>query len=193
MNSVIAWSFYPKLLVREGKGWRSVANNQAVSIHPTSVNKHVKGPLKWISYYHIMQSGTRQYNAHETSSVEDFAVALLCGDVQFKVRICFDSLFLPATRSKPAKYKHTQMHSGIITIDGSRIRFSVENWKSMLAMKILSTRLREIMALAFRTPQKLEQLSDQQQKWLEIWQQVFTHAYEVKKNKEHQGNNIMLP
>lgn len=85
VNSVIAWSFYPKLLVREGKGWRNIANNQTVSLLPTSVNKRPEHPLKWVSFYHIMQSRSRYYNAHETSAVQDFAVALLCGDVEFKV------------------------------------------------------------------------------------------------------------
>lgn len=89
VNSVIAWSFYPKLLAREGKGWRNVANNQAVSLHPTSVNKGSDAPIKWLSFYHIMQARNKFYNAHETSAVEDFAVALLCGDPEFKVRyIC---------------------------------------------------------------------------------------------------------
>lgn len=55
VSSVTAWSFYPKLLVRDGKGWRNVANNQSVSLHPSSVNKG-QSSLKWLSYYHIMQS-----------------------------------------------------------------------------------------------------------------------------------------
>lgn len=99
VNSVIAWSFYPKLLVRDGKGWRNVANNQSVSLHPSSVNKR-QSSLKWLSYYHIMQSTNklvpssysipsylthyRFYNAHETGAVEDFAIALLCGDAELK-------------------------------------------------------------------------------------------------------------
>lgn len=57
-QSVIAWSFYPKLLVRDvpgGKGLRNVGNNQSISLHPTSVNKG-HNELRWLSYYHIMQS-----------------------------------------------------------------------------------------------------------------------------------------
>ena len=54
-TSVIAWSFYPKLLVREGKGFRNINNNQSISLHPSSVNKG-RMELKWLSYYHIMQS-----------------------------------------------------------------------------------------------------------------------------------------
>lgn len=57
-QSVIAWSFYPKILVRDvpgGKGLRNVGNNQAISLHPTSVNKG-HNELRWLSYYHIMQS-----------------------------------------------------------------------------------------------------------------------------------------
>lgn len=59
-QSVIAWSFYPKLLVRDvpgGKGLRNVGNNQSISLHPTSVNKG-HNELKWLSYYNIMQSKT---------------------------------------------------------------------------------------------------------------------------------------
>ena len=59
INSVIAWSFYPKLLVRDGKGWRNIANNQSVSLYPTSVNKGVSNPPKWLSFYHIMQSSNK--------------------------------------------------------------------------------------------------------------------------------------
>lgn len=57
-QSVIAWSFYPKLLVRDvpgGKGLRNVGNNQNISLHPSSVNKG-NNELRWLSYYHIMQS-----------------------------------------------------------------------------------------------------------------------------------------
>lgn len=53
--SVIAWSFYPKLLVRENRGFRNVGNNQSISLHPSSVNKG-RMELRWLSYYHIMQS-----------------------------------------------------------------------------------------------------------------------------------------
>lgn len=57
-QSVIAWSFYPKLLVRDvpgAKALRNVGNNQAISLHPTSVNK-THNEIRWMSYYHIMQS-----------------------------------------------------------------------------------------------------------------------------------------
>lgn len=57
-QSVIAGSFYPKLLVRDvpgSRGLRNVGNNQSISLHPTSVNK-MHNELKWLSYYHIMLS-----------------------------------------------------------------------------------------------------------------------------------------
>jgi ATP-dependent RNA helicase DHX29 len=56
--SVIAWSFYPKILVRDppgSKSLRNVGNNQSISIHPSSVNRgHLE--LRWLSYYNIMQA-----------------------------------------------------------------------------------------------------------------------------------------
>ena len=58
LNSIIAWSFYPKLLKSEGKGWRNVSNNQSISVHPSSVNKGHR--LKWLSFYHVMQSSNKR-------------------------------------------------------------------------------------------------------------------------------------
>ena len=58
--SVIAWSFYPKMLVRDTlgtRGLRNVGNNQSISIHPSSVNRN-QLDIKWLSYYHIMQAKT---------------------------------------------------------------------------------------------------------------------------------------
>ncbi|KAJ5707251.1 hypothetical protein N7488_007052 [Penicillium malachiteum] len=150
INSVVAWSFYPKLITREGKGWRNVSNNQTVTLHPTSINKQADSAIKWLSYYHIMQARNRNLNAHETSAVEDFAIALLCGEAEFK------------------------MYSGVISIDANRIRFALRDWKSMLALKILNSRLREILASTFKNPHK--PLSYKQQQWIDIWQLIFSQA-----------------
>jgi ATP-dependent RNA helicase DHX29 len=88
-QSVIAWALYPKLLVRDvagGKALRNVGNNQAISLHPSSVNRgHTE--LHWLSYYHIMQSKSKVYHAHETTGVDGFAIALLCGDVKVDVSL----------------------------------------------------------------------------------------------------------
>lgn len=159
LNSVIAWSFYPKLLQREGNGWRNVANTQAVSLHPTSVNKGMDRPPQWLSFYHIMQSSNKFYNAHETSPVEQFALALVCGEAEFK------------------------LFSGVMVIDGNRIRFSFDEWKTMIAVKSLRIQVRSIMAQSFRNPGRA--LSLHQQAWLEIWQKMFEHV-----SKKSQGRGV---
>ncbi|KAK6065980.1 helicase associated domain-containing protein [Seiridium cupressi] len=147
--SVITWSFYPKLLMRENKGWRNVSNNQSISLHPSSVNKG-RLELKWLSYYNIMQS--KQFlNAHETTAVENFAIALLCGDVRI------------------------DMYAGVIILDGNRARFSVPDWKVMLVIKVLRTRLRDILTRSFKMPGKL--VTAQQEKWLDVWQRIFDQDF----------------
>ncbi|KAL8938001.1 MAG: hypothetical protein Q9216_004129 [Gyalolechia sp. 2 TL-2023] len=157
LSSILCWSFYPKLLKRDGKGWRNVANNQSVSLHPTSVNKGIANPTQWLSFYHIMQSSNKFYNAHETSAVEPFAFVLACGDAEFK------------------------MYSGVIVIDGNRIRLSVEDWKVMLAIKTLRQKLRQITGQLYRDPGY--SLSSQQQKWLDIWQRIFACHDENEKSR----------
>ncbi|KAK5629178.1 hypothetical protein RRF57_004893 [Xylaria bambusicola] len=148
-SSVIAWSFYPKLLLRENKGFRNVGNNQSISLHPASVNKG-NPDLKWLSYYHIMQS--KQFlNAHETTAVDTFAIALLCGDVR------------------------VDMYAGVVILDGNRARFSVSDWKTLLVLKTLRSRLRDILARSFKMPGKL--LPSSQEKWLDIWHTIFTQDF----------------
>ena len=148
VKSIIAMSFYPKLLKREGKGWRNVANNQNVSLHPTSVNKASEHPPKWLSFYHIMQSSSKFYNAYETSAVEDMAVVLLCGEAEFR------------------------MYAGVMIIDGNRIRFSVKDWKTMVVLKTLRAEIKTLTDQAFRHPGKA--LTEEQQKWMNIWRKLCT-------------------
>ncbi|KAK5659077.1 hypothetical protein OQA88_1166 [Cercophora sp. LCS_1] len=154
-QSVIAWSFYPKLLVRDvpgGKGLRNVGNNQNISLHPSSVNKG-NNELRWLSYYHIMQSKAF-YNAHETTAVDPFAIALLCGDVR------------------------ADLYSGVLILDGNRARFSVSDWKTMLVMKVLRARLKEMLTRSFKSPGKLP--TAQHERWLEVWQRIFMLAQETR-------------
>ncbi|GKT90441.1 helicase associated domain-containing protein [Colletotrichum tofieldiae] len=148
-TAVIAWSFYPKLLVRDNpgsRGLRNVGNNQSISLHPSSVNKG-HNELKWLSYYHIMQSKS-VYHAHETTAADPFAIALLCGDVR------------------------ADMFAGVLVLDGNRCRFALPDWKTMLVIKVLRTRLRELLTRSFKQPGKLP--TAQHERWLAIWQKIFS-------------------
>ena len=160
-----------------------MANNQSVTLHPTSVNKQADSSLKWLSYYHIMQGRNKNYNAFETTAVDDFAIALLCGEVEFKACLSL-SLYTPSPSSLPL-YTSTntgqtkQMYSGIISIDSNRIRFSTRDWKAMLALKTLSFRIRDILQSTFREPHRVP--SYKQQQWLDLWQTIFAQAQAAKK------------
>jgi ATP-dependent RNA helicase DHX29 len=146
-TSVIAWSFYPKLLSREGNGWQNVATHQHVTLHPTSVNKATPDPPRYLSFYSIMQSSSKFYNALETSGVEDLAIALGCGDAEFKT------------------------YAGTLAIDGNRIRFALGSWSNVLMLKAMRLRLKEIIAQALRSPGR--NLSPDQQFWFDTWREVF--------------------
>ncbi|KAL8293992.1 hypothetical protein RB600_000118 [Gaeumannomyces tritici] len=155
-QSVIAWSFYPKLLVRDvagGKGLRNVGNNQNISLHRSSVNKG-HNEIRWLSYYNMMQSTKSFLNAHETTAVEAFPIALLCGDVR------------------------CDMYSGVFVMDGNRARFTAPDWKTMLAIKALRARLRELLTRSFKNPGKLP--TPQHEKWLEMWQRIFTQEFTTR-------------
>jgi ATP-dependent RNA helicase DHX29 len=145
-SSVIAWSFYPKLLVRDGKGWRNVANSQTVSLHPTSVNKH-NHTVKSLSYYSMMQtSGSKYYNALSTTAVQELPLILLAGDADFK------------------------LHAGVVTIDGNRLRFKVDEWKLALALKTMRARMEELVETRLKEPGK--DIPVRLKRWVDLFEKI---------------------
>jgi len=156
-TSVVAWSFYPKIVRQEGKGWRNIANNQSLGLHPTSVNKHGINPdIKYLSFYGIMQSSSRFTNAQETSPVSDFALVLMAGEATF------------------------QMYAGTITVDGNRLRLKVHDWRTLLVVKILRARMKDVLAKLFKSPGR--DLGDRPRRWMDIFEAVFS---ESRKLPEH--------
>jgi ATP-dependent RNA helicase DHX29 len=145
-SSVIAWSFYPKLLIRDGKGWRNVSNSQIITLHPTSVNK-TNTSAKYLSYYSIMQSSSsKNYNASSTTAVHELPLLLLAGEADFKI------------------------HAGVITIDGNRLKFSVKDWKTAIALKVLRERMEELVEVSLAKPGKT--LSPRLTKWMQFFEMI---------------------
>jgi ATP-dependent RNA helicase DHX29 len=160
VNSVIATAFYPKILVKEGKGWRNISNNQSVSLASTSVNKSTSinvSSAQYLSYYHIMQSTNKYYNAHSTSIVYPLPAVLLVGaDMDFK------------------------LHAGVISLPGNTLRFAVKDWVAAVALKVLRRRVREIMTASWKTPGR--QLSGRENEWLGLFFRIFEERW-VKEEK----------
>lgn len=71
------------------------------------------------------------------------------------------------------------MYAGVIVLDGNRARFSVPDWKTMLVIKALRSRLRDLLTRSFRMPGKLP--TAQQEKWLDSWQRVFSQDFAANK------------
>ncbi|KAG8623728.1 hypothetical protein KVT40_008704 [Elsinoe batatas] len=158
VQSVVAWAFYPKVLAREGKGWRSIANNQSLSLHPTSVNKLSPSSAfektRFLSFYSIMQSNSRFTNAQETTPVEAMALLLMVGDARF------------------------ELYAGVIIVDGNRLRFKVRTWKEMVVLKALRTKIREIVNRHWKKPGR--ELTMKERKWWELFTSVFAEVWEKK-------------
>ncbi|CAO2654388.1 Nn.00g111210.m01.CDS01 [Neocucurbitaria sp. VM-36] len=152
VNSVIATAFYPKILTREGKGWRNISNNQTVSLAPTSVNKG-SSTAKFLSYYHIMQSSNKFYNAHSTSLAHPLPMVLMvAADMDFK------------------------LHAGVISLPGNVLRFAVRDWRAAVALKVLRRRVKEILANSWKSPAR--QLSDREKEWLKLFYKTFEDKFE---------------
>ncbi|CCX31615.1 P-loop containing nucleoside triphosphate hydrolase protein [Pyronema domesticum] len=143
VNASIAAAFYPKLLAKDGKGWRNVGSGKTVKVAGGSVNKETDS--EWLSYYGIMQTGggRKTYDAHDTGHVDEVAIAVLCGDVEWK------------------------MFPGTCSIDGNRIKFAFPDWRGLMAVRMLRKRISEILRACWKNPEK--ELSEQQKVWVQIF------------------------
>ena len=149
-SAVVAWSFYPKIIRQEGKGWRNIANNQSLGLHPTSVNKgNTSQDVKLLSFYSIMQSSSRFTNAQETTPAPEVALVMLAGDAIF------------------------DLYAGVVSIDGLRMRYKVRDWRTMIVLKTLRARLKEVLARSFRQPGK--ELVGKQKAWMEVLERILGH------------------
>ncbi|EWC44774.1 hypothetical protein DRE_06412 [Drechslerella stenobrocha 248] len=141
VTSTIAAGFYPKIIAREGKGWRNIVNNQSLNVAFSSVNRRNAG-VSWLSYYSILQSSNKYYDAYETSRVNDIALVLLCGDAEFK------------------------LYAGAMVIDSNRIRFVFDSWKGLIAVCILRRRIR---ALTSRRWKNIDSsITEEDREWFDI-------------------------
>ncbi|KAJ4483983.1 P-loop containing nucleoside triphosphate hydrolase protein [Lentinula lateritia] len=88
VNAALLAGLYPKVLaVDVFKGqMRTLSNNQQASFHPSSVNfgkKPTDLGTNHIAYFTLMHS--KKLYAWETGPVDDMAMLLLCGEVDFKL------------------------------------------------------------------------------------------------------------
>lgn len=149
VNAAIAWAFYPKLLAREGKGWRNVATNQAISIHPTSIIRTTALPpqIKYLSFYSILQSGqAKNYNANSLTPVHPLALLLLVGEANF------------------------HPIANVVSVDGARMKFVIEGWKTTAALKYLRLRLREVVEKRWKKADWI--MPKTLKRWWDVWEEI---------------------
>lgn len=148
VSSVVAWSFYPKIIKQDGKGWRNIANNQSLGLHPTSVNKSSLPPqITYLSFYSIMQSSSRFTNAQETTPAAEIPLILMAGEARFEI------------------------FAGVVIVDGNRLRLKVKDWRTLIVLKILRGKVREVMGKVFKSPGR--ELGDRPRRWMEILEKIF--------------------
>ena len=143
IRSVIARAFYPKLLVREGKHWKTVSINQHVNIAWNATNRNGAGFPRWTSFYQATQTKGGQLNVHGTSVVPESALLLFLGQAEFRI------------------------YSGVVKIDGSRIQMAVRDWKSLLAMKMLRDEISSLIEHFLRNPYSL--FTEREETWFKSW------------------------
>ncbi len=64
-----------------------------------------------------------------------------------------------------------RLHAGVIILDGNRLKFAVKDWKTMIALKTLRLRAREIMVKLLKSPHK--PLSSRLERWKDILVKLF--------------------
>jgi len=62
------------------------------------------------------------------------------------------------------------MFPGIAAVDGNRIRFAFQDWKSLVAIKVLRKRVAEVLRAAWKNPER--ELTASQKMWVGLFWEV---------------------
>jgi ATP-dependent RNA helicase DHX29 len=150
LNAISAMALYPRILMREGKGWRNVYTNQIVSLTSQSVNhpSHSARPPRWLSFYEAMQNTRSGHlNVFETSAIPESALAILLGsEAEFK------------------------FYAGVMVLDGGKVKLSVRQWNELLAIKILREKIEKVLQQCYSAPGR--EMGEQDRKWLDLWLRI---------------------
>ncbi|KAJ3811403.1 P-loop containing nucleoside triphosphate hydrolase protein [Lentinula aff. lateritia] len=125
VNAALLAGLYPKVIAVSTGQMRTLSNNQQASFHPSSVNfgkKPTDLGTNHIAYFTLMHS--KKLYAWETGPVDDMAMLLLCGEVDFK------------------------LISNAAFID-RKVKFQIAP-KTNIALKFLRTQLTSLLAYQFR-------------------------------------------
>lgn len=126
--TIIAMSFYPNILLREGQGHRNVYSNQTVKVGGSSIVQSNNKPPKWLCYYEAMQARSGNLNVFEVSRIPEQCLPLVLGEGKFRI------------------------FAGVIIVDNGRMRFALRHWRQVIALKVLRESFFATLDHCYRTP-----------------------------------------
>lgn len=141
INAITAMAFYPKVLRREGQGYRNVYSNQQIQIAPTSIIRLTSRPPEWLCYLEATQTKNGRLNAFHCSKVTHAVLFLLLGQADFR------------------------FFAGVVDIDHGRIRLSLRRWREILALQYLRFQINKVMLGFLAKPES--PMSPTDQAWLD--------------------------
>ena len=185
VSAVIAWSFYPKLLIRHGRGWKNAGTNQDIHLHPTSILR-LSPPanfdrIKYLSFYSILQSsGARNLNANSVTPASPMMLALGVGSASWyptafvigidgKMRLAID---MPAPKRKKQSASSEKPGERGETERQQEIEGVIGPWKTFVALKFLRRRLEEAVQRKWKKP------AEPLPRFLERWSNAFMEMME---------------
>ncbi|KIY72745.1 P-loop containing nucleoside triphosphate hydrolase protein [Cylindrobasidium torrendii FP15055 ss-10] len=136
VNAALVSGLYPKILTVSPNGeTKTLSNSQVAVFHPSSVNHQRRATelgSKYLAYFTLMHS--RKLYAWETAPVDELAILLLCGDIEYKL--------LSNTVIVDRKLKFRVAPRTIVALKGLRTQF-----QSVLAAQLRRKPLTESQVL----------------------------------------------
>ena len=159
--SLLALSFSPHILAREGKGYRNVNTNQRVAVSSRSINHHSftgtpqgQKPARYLSFDSAFQTPSGSLQVSETSPIPECALPVLLGS-----------------------NADWRVYAGVLDLDHGKLRLSCREWKEVGALKLLREGLEGAFDAWLRKQAKGKATgaldgntsSIQERKWVDIW------------------------
>lgn len=163
LNALVAMALYPRILTREGKGWRNVTTNQVVSLTSRSVNHHANTtkPPRWLSFHEAMQnSRAGNLQVFETSAVPESALPLVLGGGS-------GGGSGDSGGDGSAAGAEFKFFAGVLVLDSGKVRLAVRRARELMAIKILRDKVLACLDRCYANPGR--EVEGQERRWLDLW------------------------
>ena len=146
-RAIVAASFYPRLLVRQGNLWRNIITNQMVNDTGEAGKGFSSKDIRWLTFASARQDKAGRFQVNNVSEVPPWALALLLGQTA-----------------------DFHFYAQVLRLDGGRVELLFSDPKALVAVRLLREQLTRLFDEFLGNPRR--EWKEEDEFWLNKLQEI---------------------